>query len=448
MVGCGAGFAMAGGLFPEPCATTALFDRQEPEPGEGRAGELPEMVAGGTAAKDEKPVTPAPRTTVAVPGSHLPDPSASPVAFFGLGKEQRNAPEQAFPPSDSPRKTALAAGSPDFSYRDAYLSEDTTWRGEVLVEGGVTVASPATLTIEPGTVVRFRRGRKGATNPVLVVQGRIQTNGTEQKPVVFSSAYEEPLPGDWLGIIVLGSEKKNVVRYARITGATTGLDVLFSTINVQSVFIGNCGTGLRVQDSLFAMAGGGARDCLVGAELDDSEADIKEASFSGNKRGVVALRTSLHLVDALLEGNVGQALLADDCRILLAGCRFSANGSGLSLSAGEGTVTASTFAGNGEYGLHLGKSRTKITGNEITKNGRYGIWVDDGRGIAWGNAIFANGSYDLYNSGTDDFLAIGNWWGDAKEDEIARHIYVEARPGDRGRVLYRPVLPSRPETRP
>jgi hypothetical protein len=89
------------------------------------------------------------------------------------------------------------------------------------------------------------------------------------------------------------------------------------------------------------------------------------------------------------------------------------------------------------------RSRIKVNANEIAQNARVGLRIDDGKGIAWGNALFANGDYDLYNAGTEEFRAIGNWWGDATSD-IARRIYDRRMNNTLGRVLYLPVLTAKP----
>ena len=41
--------------------------------------------------------------------------------------------------------------------RDQVITEDTTWSGEVIIEGVVVVGRKATLSIEPGTTVRFKK---------------------------------------------------------------------------------------------------------------------------------------------------------------------------------------------------------------------------------------------------------------------------------------------------
>ena len=79
-----------------------------------------------------------------------------------------------------------------------------------LIKGQVFVRDGKTLTIEPGTVIMGDKATKG----VLIIDrgGKIQANGTVDKPIVFTSA----LPvgtrdrGDWGGLIILGKALVNV----------------------------------------------------------------------------------------------------------------------------------------------------------------------------------------------------------------------------------------------
>lgn len=55
-----------------------------------------------------------------------------------------------------------------------------------------------TFTIEPGTVLRFTKNSQmtiGNQNPVAFI-----ASGTAEKPIVFTSAYDTPAPGDWEGL--------------------------------------------------------------------------------------------------------------------------------------------------------------------------------------------------------------------------------------------------------
>jgi hypothetical protein len=60
-----------------------------------------------------------------------------------------------------------------------------------------------TLTIEPGTTLRFKRNgllaveHYGSSEPA---SGALYAVGTPEKPIVFTSAEPAPMPGDWLGI--------------------------------------------------------------------------------------------------------------------------------------------------------------------------------------------------------------------------------------------------------
>lgn len=337
----------------------------------------------------------------------------------------------------------LSTLTPAFSYRNQVLTEDVTWRGEVLVEGGVTIAPQATLTIEPGTVVRFRRadGSDGG-GASLLVRGRILANGSTGNPVFFTSAFDGAVAGDWDGIVLLSSEKKNLLEHCRVEGAVTGCEVLYSSLTMKHVRFTACRNGAEVRDSSAVIIGGGASECVTGMVLRESEIDLREAGFTGNRRGVVAAGTSLLLSGSTFSGNGEAGLVADDCRLRISGCSFAGNGSGLQLTSCEGGIVASRIEKNTGDGLTLDRSRLKVSGNEISRNGRVGLRVTDGGSVAWGNSFVANGEYDLYNAGGEDFTALGNWWGGVPASVISQRIYGGHQDGSRGKVRYSPYLPE------
>jgi hypothetical protein len=330
-----------------------------------------------------------------------------------------------------------AAFNPALVYGDRVLSEDTIWRGEVLVEGVLAVAPQATLSVEPGTVVRFRK--RGTQAALLVVQGRIVASGTRETPVLFGSSFAAPQPGDWQGILLLGSDKKNLLENCRIEGAETGVDALFSSVTLKGVRAEHSGVGMRFQDAVVGMDGGGASDCDTALRFSESEATLRSPTLSGNRQGLVAQRSSIYLLDGNLSGNQGGAFSGDGCRVKIQGGVQQGNGSGLTLLGSEGSVAGVRLAKNREFGLSLAASRVKVSGNVITGNGNNGIIVTDGASVAWDNAIYENAGYDLYHAGVDEFKAPANWWGGPQPK-----IYDNA---GRGRVLYAPVLTARPQQR-
>ena len=88
------------------------------------------------------------------------------------------------------------------------VDRDMTFAGLVLVSNSLAVVSGATLTIEPGAILKFAGGAG------LNVYGRLVTQGTASNPVIFTSLKDDsaggdtngdgnvssPAAGDWRGI--------------------------------------------------------------------------------------------------------------------------------------------------------------------------------------------------------------------------------------------------------
>lgn len=91
-------------------------------------------------------------------------------------------------------------------------------KDSILLRGFVYVTDGVTLTIEPGTVIK---GEKASMGSLIVERGgKIMAQGTEEKPIVFTSnqvkgsrAY-----GDWGGIILCGKAPVNNTSEPQIEG--------------------------------------------------------------------------------------------------------------------------------------------------------------------------------------------------------------------------------------
>lgn len=82
-------------------------------------------------------------------------------------------------------------------------------RGTVTLSGYTYFEDGATLTIEPGTVIKSSVSNKGA---LIIERGaKIMAEGTAALPIVFTSGKTpaERAPGDWGGIILLGKATVN-----------------------------------------------------------------------------------------------------------------------------------------------------------------------------------------------------------------------------------------------
>lgn len=101
------------------------------------------------------------------------------------------------------------------------ISQNTTWEtGKTYVLGArVSVLNGATLTIQPGVIIKGEAGTGANATALLVARGgTIVANGTAAQPIIFTSVADEIEPGDvaspnldpdlnglWGGLLVLGN---------------------------------------------------------------------------------------------------------------------------------------------------------------------------------------------------------------------------------------------------
>lgn len=87
--------------------------------------------------------------------------------------------------------------------------DHTIRKGTYVMKGWIYVQDGATLTIEPGTVIK---GDKDTKASLIIERGaKLIAKGTANLPIVFTSnqAVGRRKPGDWGGIILLGKAKNN-----------------------------------------------------------------------------------------------------------------------------------------------------------------------------------------------------------------------------------------------
>jgi Secretion system C-terminal sorting domain len=106
------------------------------------------------------------------------------------------------------------------------ITTNTTWtkNNSYLLSGFVYVKGGATLTIEPGTIIKGDKATKGT---LIVTRGaKIIANANRENPIVFTSNQATPDYGDWGGIIILGKANTN-----QKVGNTTGLGTVEGGVN-------------------------------------------------------------------------------------------------------------------------------------------------------------------------------------------------------------------------
>jgi hypothetical protein len=110
----------------------------------------------------------------------------------------------------TPQTTVYPATTVTISAGD--ITTNTTWTASnvYLLNGWVYVKNGATLTIEPGTIIRGDKVNKGA---LIVERGaQLIAQGTASNPIIFTS--NQPAGsrdyGDWGGVIICGNASINV----------------------------------------------------------------------------------------------------------------------------------------------------------------------------------------------------------------------------------------------
>lgn len=177
------------------------------------------------------------------------------------------------------------------------LSENRTWlRAEspYLIQGDIRVRGGSVLTIEPGVEVKFTQrdsipDSQGSNMTDLIVQGGLMAVGNDSRRILFTSAENFPRKAVWGGIIFLGTNQaENMLRYATVMFADTGVKSEGSTPSVENCDFGLCGMGLNLGlSTALNIRYNTIRDCDVG--LVSSNSNIRNNLFIDNQTGAALL---------------------------------------------------------------------------------------------------------------------------------------------------------------
>lgn len=114
------------------------------------------------------------------------------------------------------------------------ITTNTTWTTGtiVLLQNKIYVKGGATLTIQPGVIIRGEQATQGT---LIVTRGsKIMAQGTQTNPIIFTS--DQPAgaraEGDWGGLVILGAAKNNQPGgVANIEGIAASADTEYGGTN-------------------------------------------------------------------------------------------------------------------------------------------------------------------------------------------------------------------------
>jgi predicted outer membrane repeat protein len=233
------------------------------------------------------------------------------------------------------------------------IIEDTLWSpsdcNPYLVTGSLVVIEEITLTIEPGTTVKFDN------NKGLTIHGTLVAQGTSDNMITFTGNQPNPAPGDWAYIYFSPS----------IVDATFDGD-------------GNYSAGSVIQYALIEYAGGATvSDALGAVRIEQSAPFIDNNTIRDNRASGISAWNGeseiIHITNNLITENVAQE------------SNTTRQGAGIYLSEVETSITANTILSNtarnqggGIYikeGIHVINDNL-VENNHSTNSHGGGLYVD------------------------------------------------------------------------
>jgi nitrous oxidase accessory protein NosD len=201
------------------------------------------------------------------------------------------------------------------------ITTDTTWKGTCRVIGTVRVQPGVTLTLEPGTVVRF------VPDSGLGIRGKLRGVGTAERPILLEPD-GEPGTTTWLGIEIV-EEGQVAIERGRIDRAGAGLKITGGLAELTDAEVTGCGRAV---------------EATMGAGL-----VLTRCRITGNQEGVTFSHGSTAaVIDSVFEKNENVSL---NCGI----------------SAGGVKITGTSFAG-GNYAMLI-KQASDVTVSRCTFSG-------------------------------------------------------------------------------
>jgi len=266
----------------------------------------------------------------------------------------------------------------ELMYSDHVLESDTVWSGSIIIEGVVLVGRKATLTIMPGTVIKFRkidRNNDGIGDSEIRVLGRVLAEGQPDSPILFESAEKNPDSMDWSYLLIFASGKKSIIEYCRFRHAFSGVQVHFSTASISN--------------SLFEKNNEGVR-------FGRTRLSIEQNLFRNNDVGIRFTRMEGPVIithNEIYENRIGIFLVPSGQNIQ---DFFEPDRSGRPWNTGRLLITENNIYNNSLYNLSLGEKQ---------------LW---------------------------DLDVSGNWWGSRDPKLIMQEIFDKDSDPELGKALFIP----------
>jgi len=189
--------------------------------------------------------------------------------------------------------SAWAADKPLYLDK-AYITEDTTWSGTVILKGQNVVRRGVTLTILPGTVIKFAwidEDGDDIGDGELTVEGRIIAKGTKEERILFTSAKDSPAPKDWT-FVQISVSKDSLIENCIFEYAFSGLQIHYSTATIHKSLFRKNFEGIRFSTTDILIEHNDIIDNYYGirCEANGSRTTIRKNRFHNNENAFFPVR--------------------------------------------------------------------------------------------------------------------------------------------------------------
>jgi len=272
--------------------------------------------------------------------------------------------------------SALFFSVANATYVEGNIAQDTIWTltdSPFIVVNDVIVKPGFTLTIEPGVEVRF------GGDFALVVDGRLNATGTNERMITFTSNRLQPRPGDWETITFANRTDHSGLAYSVVEYAVSGITIDKGNVEIENSHVSN-----NLQDGIYI--------------TNDNSAYIHDNTVDFNKNGVFIVDSS----GSTIENNI-----------------ISANSeNGICLQSSEGkyinsiSILGNTLSTN-LRGIDVrGQVTTNIAQNSISYND-IGVYFENATGVLpiQFNDVYGN-IWGMNVSASEPINAEYNYWGD------------------------------------
>ena len=185
---------------------------------------------------------------------------------------------------------------------DLNITEDTVWSGDIIINGVVSVQRGVTLTIKPGTTVKFKKidrdGNRIGDGEILV-EGRLIAEGEPDNKIVFTSAEKNPARLDWSYVNILSTGVVNIFRHCVFEYGFSGIQIHYANVTVHDSLFWKGGEGLHFNTANLEVVHNTMTQNGVGLKFSRLEGDVLVANnlIYNNDIGVQFTHQHINAVD-------------------------------------------------------------------------------------------------------------------------------------------------------